>query len=165
MVAFSVRVSCKSNIYVNKQCILPLLRHQYCGFWTVNTALSCLPICCLCCYSDYNECLLNNGNCSQTCVNEIPGFHCECESGHVLHPDRITCINNAECSGNTVENFTCQCLSGYLDVDGTGFNCTGQQKYIAQYCIISLHSMYDSKACLLLFQTSMNVNCQRLTVM
>ena len=87
-------------------------------------------------YLDYNECLINNGNCSQICVNEIPGFHCECESGHILHPDGITCIGNAECSGNTVENFTCQCLPGYLDVDGTGFNCTGQQKYIALYCIL-----------------------------
>ena len=78
-------------------------------------------------------------------MNEIPGFHCECGSGHVLHPDGITCIANADCSGNSVENFTCQCLPGYLDVDGTGFNCTGQQKYIAQHCNISLHSMYDSK--------------------
>ena len=109
-------------------------------------------------YLDYNECLLNNGNCSQTCVNEIPGFHCECESDHVLHPDRITCIGNAECSGNTVENFTCQCLPGYLDLDGTGFNCTGQEKCIALYCILFMIVN------LVFFQTSMNVNCQRSTV-
>ena len=74
---------------------------------------------------DYNECLISNGNCSQVCVNEIPGFHCECESGQILHPDGRTCVANAQCSGSTVETFTCVCLPGYQDVDGTGLNCTG----------------------------------------
>ena len=74
---------------------------------------------------DYNECLISNGNCSQICVNEIPGFHCECESGQILHPDGRTCVANAQCSGSTVETFMCVCLPGYQDVDGTGLNCTG----------------------------------------
>jgi len=75
---------------------------------------------------DYNECLIGNGNCSQICVNEIPGFRCECESGQTLHSDGLTCVANAQCSGSTVENFTCTCVPGYQDTDGTGFNCTGQ---------------------------------------
>ena len=36
--------------------------------------------------SDVNECLVNNGNCSDICVNDIPYHHCECYDGDELDP-------------------------------------------------------------------------------
>ena len=41
---------------------------------------------------DYNECLINNGNCSQNCRNLIPGYTCFCDDGYELDEDNLTCI-------------------------------------------------------------------------
>ncbi|VDL64411.1 unnamed protein product, partial [Nippostrongylus brasiliensis] len=43
------------------------------------------------CY-DINECLVNNGGCSQICRNEEGGRHCECFGGYVLGKDERTCM-------------------------------------------------------------------------
>lgn len=41
-------------------------------------------------YTDKNECLDSNGQCSDICVNEKPGYHCECNEGE-LDVDQHTC--------------------------------------------------------------------------
>ena len=72
-----------------------------------------------------NECSTGNGGCDGVCVNDIPGFHCECPIGSALSAvDESTCIQSANCS---VEdgNFSCDCLPGYLDLTGDGLNCIG----------------------------------------
>ena len=76
---------------------------------------------------------MNNGNCSQTCVNDlpdpngiIPGYHCECEEGDFLHPNGHSCVPNANCS-MVNDSFQCSCRSGYEDLNGSGFNCTGRK--------------------------------------
>ena len=43
---------------------------------------------------DINECLLNNGFCSQVCVNTNGSFYCLCRSGFQLGD------GNADCKGN-----------------------------------------------------------------
>ena len=83
--------------------------------------------------SDVNECLVDNGNCSHTCVNDFPGYHCECDSGDVLHPNGLTCIPNANCTGD-LEMFHCECLPGFEDVTTEGsFNCTGMYDRFALF--------------------------------
>ena len=70
---------------------------------------------------------MDNGNCSDTCVNDIPYHHCECDDGDELDPSGLTCIHNVECSGDG-SNFTCSCLPGYEDTTtNNSYNCTGKE--------------------------------------
>ena len=72
---------------------------------------------------------MDNGNCSDTCVNDIPYHHCECDDGDELDPSGLTCIHNVECSGDG-SNFTCSCLPGYADTTtNNSYNCTGIYHY------------------------------------
>ena len=41
---------------------------------------------------DYDECAVNNGNCSQICKNLVPGYRCDCRDGFLLHSDNLSCI-------------------------------------------------------------------------
>ena len=41
---------------------------------------------------DVNECLVNNGDCSQLCRNEEGGRRCECFAGYTLGTDGRTCV-------------------------------------------------------------------------
>ena len=41
---------------------------------------------------DINECLLNNGGCSQLCHNFIGGYYCSCRMGYTLHDNERDCI-------------------------------------------------------------------------
>lgn len=45
-------------------------------------------------YSDYNECLVENGGCDQNCTNKIPGFYCSCFEGYTLAEDGQSCNGN-----------------------------------------------------------------------
>ena len=76
---------------------------------------------------------MENGNCSHTCVNDFPGYHCECDSGDVLHPNGLTCVPNANCTGD-LEMFHCECLPGYEDTTTQdNFDCTGKFMYTLSY--------------------------------
>lgn len=43
-------------------------------------------------HSDIDECLVDNGGCSHTCVNSNGGFSCTCPTGFAY-------INETDCSG------------------------------------------------------------------
>ena len=43
--------------------------------------------------SDINECLTNNGGCSQICRNTIGSYYCQCAPNYELQPDGKTCIS------------------------------------------------------------------------
>ena len=46
---------------------------------------------CVCVFADVDECGNNNGGCSQLCVNEEPGFSCDCMENFELDNDGRTC--------------------------------------------------------------------------
>ena len=46
-----------------------------------------------CTISDINECLSNNGNCSQTCTNTNGSYICSCRLGYAID------ANNHSCNG------------------------------------------------------------------
>ena len=77
---------------------------------------------------DYDECSVENGGCEQKCVNHVPGYECQCDSGYSLDSDNMSCVANAECSGEG-DDFVCQCLDGFRDEtngSGSAQNCVGE---------------------------------------
>ena len=44
---------------------------------------------------DIDECLLNNGGCSDTCVNTVGGFECTCRPGYIVDTDNKTCTSKS----------------------------------------------------------------------
>lgn len=93
-------------------------------------------------FSDVDECLFDNGNCSDNCVNDIPFYHCECNHGDELDSTGLNCIHNVECFGKGVN---CSCLPGYQDPSGKALNCTGNtdvdgltQRYNISLCFIQI---------------------------
>ena len=42
-------------------------------------------------FPDINECLSNNGNCSQTCSNTNGSYICSCQLGYAFHFDHRSC--------------------------------------------------------------------------
>uniref|UniRef100_U5ER34 Putative low-density lipoprotein receptor n=1 Tax=Corethrella appendiculata TaxID=1370023 RepID=U5ER34_9DIPT len=69
-----------------------------------------------------NECLLNNGGCSDLCVDTPAGYYCDCKKGFNLSDNR-TCVDINECDEpgscsqictNEIGKFKCECMAGYL---------------------------------------------------
>ena len=44
------------------------------------------------CHIDIDECITNNGGCSQICANEVGSYKCLCYPGFVLETDEHLCI-------------------------------------------------------------------------
>lgn len=42
-------------------------------------------------FADINECLVNNGGCSDICTNTFGNFTCSCMTGYALTDDGRTC--------------------------------------------------------------------------
>lgn len=96
----------------------------------INVIVFALPI------PDIDECMLDNGNCSHLCVNDIPYYHCDCPFGGQLDPSNRTCVFNANCAVSDGQ-VTCQCLPGYRNVSSDRIlNCTGER--VARMSIIML---------------------------
>ena len=50
----------------------------------------------LACYKiDTNECIVNNGDCSQMCTNSNGSYACICNSGYLLALDNRTCAGTS----------------------------------------------------------------------
>ncbi|CAK8671827.1 unnamed protein product [Clavelina lepadiformis] len=79
-----------------------------------------------------NECLVNNGDCDETCVDTYESFYCECfESGYSLQPDG-SCLDDDECAvddggcsdicNNSPGSYSCACFPGRI-MSGDGRTC------------------------------------------
>lgn len=88
-----------------------------------------------------DECLFDNGNCSDNCVNDIPFYHCECNHGDELDFTGLNCIHNVECFGKGVN---CSCLQGYQDPSGKALNCTGNTDFTIALCLNLVLYMFHS---------------------
>jgi hypothetical protein len=109
---------------------------------------------------DEDECLVNNGGCSDTCNNTPGSYHCTCPEGLVIDIDLKTCIvddgnavninecriMNGGCShgcNDTLSGYNCTCPKGYnldpvehkscMDVD----ECSGEEKVCSHGCVNS----------------------------
>ncbi|XP_049531787.1 low-density lipoprotein receptor-like isoform X4 [Anopheles darlingi] len=69
-----------------------------------------------------NECLENNGGCSQNCIDTPASYYCDCKPGYKLSDNR-TCVDIDECEEpgtcsqnctNSIGSFKCECMPGYL---------------------------------------------------
>lgn len=100
--------------------------------------------------SDVNECLTNNGGCSQNCTNANGSYFCSCRAGYELSKDEYSCTgkgcmwclyfkspvlldineclrNNGGCSQNCTNSngsYLCSCKSGYYLAQNQ-YSCTG----------------------------------------
>lgn len=88
---------------------------------------------------DVDECLINNGGCSQKCVNKFGSYECHCNSaGYKLGADGHSCVDVDECAvyantgicspqtstcENTIGSYRCRCKVGFRDADGSGKHC------------------------------------------
>ncbi|GCB72883.1 hypothetical protein scyTo_0006515 [Scyliorhinus torazame] len=83
-----------------------------------------------------DECLQNNGGCSQRCVNTVGSYQCRCHPGYTLRPgSRTTCTDVNECAYpvmkqcdpnahclNSDGSYRCECKPYYR---GNGTHCEG----------------------------------------
>ncbi|XP_026472209.1 low-density lipoprotein receptor isoform X2 [Ctenocephalides felis] len=69
-----------------------------------------------------NECTVNNGGCSQTCVDTPASYYCDCLPGYHLTTnttceDTNECENPGACSQTCINekgSFKCECINGYM---------------------------------------------------
>ncbi|KAG8250086.1 hypothetical protein J6590_005480 [Homalodisca vitripennis] len=76
---------------------------------------------------DTNECLYDNGHCSQQCVNTEGSYHCVCDPGYEMDIVSQNCNDINECTKNTSVcdqlcvnsegSFSCGCFKGYVLAD------------------------------------------------
>ena len=56
---------------------------------------------------DYDECLNDNGGCTDTCTNLVGSYTCSCLTpGYTLSRDNKTCVDLDECSTTSGHNCT-----------------------------------------------------------
>ncbi|CAB3367800.1 Hypothetical predicted protein [Cloeon dipterum] len=77
-------------------------------------------------YCGVNECLRPEDNqCGQKCVDDLAGFHCECNKGYKLLPDGKACDDIDECKevpgacsqkcANTPGSYYCKCAEPFYE--------------------------------------------------
>ncbi|XP_076053538.1 hemicentin-1-like, partial [Oratosquilla oratoria] len=110
------------------------------GFRTSPSGTSC---------QDINECQEREGICSQTCLNLLGGFRCDCRRGYRLVGQR-SCIDIDECAQfrspcshtceNTPGSFRCSCPEGFTLLPN------GRCKDINE-CALRMHDCLSEQEC------------------
>nr|XP_026693868.1 fibrillin-3 isoform X4 [Ciona intestinalis] len=104
------------------------------------------------CITDVNECLVDNGQCDQVCVNTHNSFYCECQEGFTLGVDAASCVDNNECltdnggcsdtCTNTDGSFVCSCPVGRIPA-GDGRTCVDDSCYENTECDHNCHNVVE----------------------
>lgn len=91
-------------------------------------------------HEDQDDCILNNGGCSDGCIQGPFGAQCFCPSGFQLLNDSKTCEDINEClipgfcsqqCYNERGGFRCYCSDGYLlEPDGRTCKAAGENIYL-----------------------------------
>ena len=82
---------------------------------------------------DVDECAVNNGGCSQLCINTPGAFRCDCNNGYTLDSDHISCDLNPTCdhrwvaSTNARNGYKLMGTASGLVVGGEASDGTGQR--------------------------------------
>ena len=63
-----------------------------CLLFPLHSNLSLSPLPSTFTHEDIDECSVQNGNCTETCVNTQGSYYCTCNPGQVLLPDSHGCI-------------------------------------------------------------------------
>lgn len=88
---------------------------------------------------DQDDCSLNNGGCSDGCIQGPFGAECTCQPGYQLLNDSKTCDDIDEClipgfcsqqCYNERGSFRCHCSDGYV-LEPDGRTCKAMGKYQA----------------------------------
>lgn len=79
----------------------------------------------------HSWCEGDNGGCQQLCLDEGPGYSCECHAGYFLMPDGHSCATNKACLDQPCQfdcvpeddgGYHCQCPLGY-ELSSDGHHC------------------------------------------
>ena len=86
-------------------------------------------------HTDPPSCAINNGNCSQICIDTLGSPSCACAIGYLLSGDNMTCIDINECAAyngncshiciNTNGSYACSCTRGY-QLTSNNRTCSGK---------------------------------------
>lgn len=75
---------------------------------------------------DIDECTVNNGGCSHTCLNTLGRAFCVCPEGYMLDDDWKTCIDIDECSNQKSIRQEFRCRGSCINTVGS-FRCLNEE--------------------------------------
>ena len=92
---------------------------------------------------DEDECLTNNGDCVQRCVNEVGSFSCNCHEGFIFNVDGVTCDDIDECATNNGG-----CEQGCQN-NGGGYECLceGGLRVLGRACVRTNECLLGTDLC------------------
>uniref|UniRef100_A0A914YVX1 Metalloendopeptidase n=1 Tax=Panagrolaimus superbus TaxID=310955 RepID=A0A914YVX1_9BILA len=93
-------------------------------------------------FVDFDECLKDNGNCEQICVNTVGSYECRCSNGLALADDGHSCVTG-ECFFQNYEPFGEIRSPEFPNFYPLGKNCTWHIVTIPGHHILLTFNVFD----------------------